>query len=1016
MGYLRSLFTLTLILLGLNLYGESKKSKLEYKVPEQTWNESFGNHRAVIEIKKPAEAVILDYKWRRHDEAIDNTRFLIINAQNGDTIKNIRRLKVNKEECLIQFGPVSQSGKYYFYYLPYPVQYESGFTRGGYYAPENEPDKEWENKISSLKKIEKAKILSVESRTPFDSFYPMEIPATKNEEQDYIKSNWEKFYLFAEDRSNPIRMRDAIPVKWLDYVQGHQFSGTAAPNEYYTFQVGVWSPRANIDHLSYSVTPLRGTSGTINPSDITCFNLQGVDPYGNHFTKTVDVKKGTVQPLWFGIDIPENQPAGKYTGILTISDSSGTSFSIPLSINIEGKKLEDRGDSNPKMMTRLRWLNSTLGIADTPISPYTPVKVEGDTLFCLNREVIIDPSTGLPSQIVSFDHNILASPIRFLITLNDNRTLDIKGEFEIKEKTEGHIKIGLSASDQLLDLVMDAIFDFDGRMDYKIILMAKESLSISDIRLELPVRPEIASYFMGIGLPGQDMPQSYDGTWKNPEKTVNHVGVSLPTSEQKQWLWPFDSYWIGNAFAGLHMELRGSDYTGPLLNVYRPKFPVSWDNDGKGGFSIRTSPEEVTVTAYSGSRNLDAGQSLNFEFAFIITPVKEINMPAQFTDRYYHNGDRPMPSQEELDKGVKIVNVHHGTRVNPFINYPFLTPDSLRAFTDTLHSKGSKVKVYYTLRELSDALPELWAIRSLGNEVFRSGDGGGYNWLREHLVNDYKPQWYVHFNGENPSDVSADAAILISETDSRWYNYYIEGLAWMIRNLDIDGIYLDDVSFDRRILKRMRRAMEEVKPGTIIDLHSNTGFSIGAANQYAEFFPYIDKLWFGESFLYDKMTPANWLVESSGIPFGLTGDMLYRGGNPWLGMQYGMTVRYPWYTEGVNCDPTEIWKIWDDFGIDNSQMIGFWEENVPVTASDQDVKVTVYKKDDGKLLLSMGNYTDENKNVNLIFNWEDLGLNPEEVKLIAPFIKDFQSNQEFSLDEEIQIEPRKGWLLYVEKL
>ena len=28
----------------------------------------------------------------------------------------------------------------------------------------------------------------------------------------------------------------------------------------------------------------------------------------------------------------------------------------------------------------------------------------------------------------------------------------------------------------------------------------------------------------------------------------------------------------------------------------------------------------------------------------------------------------------------------------------------------------------------------------------------------------------------------------------------------MVENMDIDGIYLDDVSYDRRILKRMRRA------------------------------------------------------------------------------------------------------------------------------------------------------------------------------------------------------------------
>jgi hypothetical protein len=81
--------------------------------------------------------------------------------------------------------------------------------------------------------------------------------------------------------------------------------------------------------------------------------------------------------------------------------------------------------------------------------------------------------------------------------------------------------------------------------------------------------------------------------------------------------------------------------------------------------------------------------------------------------------------------------------------------------------------------------------------------------------------------------------------------------------------------------------MEEEKPGCIIDLHSNTGFSKGPAKQYAEYFPFVDKLWFGESFQYNEMSYGNWLVEVSGIPFGLMGDMLHGGGNSWLGMVFG---------------------------------------------------------------------------------------------------------------------------------
>ena len=107
--------------------------------------------------------------------------------------------------------------------------------------------------------------------------------------------------------------------------------------------------------------------------------------------------------------------------------------------------------------------------------------------------------------------------------------------------------------------------------------------------------------------------------------------------------------------------------------------------------------------------------------------------------------------------------------------------------------------------------------------------------------------------------------------------------------------------------------MENEKPGCIIDLHSNTGFSKGPVKQYAEFFPYVDKIWFGESFRYNEMPADNWLVEVSGIPFGLMGDMLHGGGNQWLGMVFGMTLRLPWLTEGVVSDPRLVWKIWDEF-------------------------------------------------------------------------------------------------------
>ena len=61
----------------------------------------------------------------------------------------------------------------------------------------------------------------------------------------------------------------------------------------------------------------------------------------------------------------------------------------------------------------------------------------------------------------------------------------------------------------------------------------------------------------------------------------------------------------------------------------------------------------------------------------------------------------------------------------------------MKAYIDEAHSKGMKVKIYYTVRELSNRALEIFALRSLGDEILSYGPGGGFSWLQEHLVSDY---------------------------------------------------------------------------------------------------------------------------------------------------------------------------------------------------------------------------------------------------------------------------------------
>ena len=427
-----------------------------------------------------------------------------------------------------------------------------------------------------------------------------------------------------------------------------------------------------------------------------------------------------------------------------------------------------------------------------------------------------------------------------------------------------------------------------------------------------------------------------------------------------------DSAWLGDVNAGLQFTLKDDRYSRPLnTNFYHSKplvMPASWANDGRGGCRIAEQGDAALVQCFSGARVMQKDEVQRYDFRLLLTPFHTLDTKAQFTTRFFH---AYKPIAEAAATGANTLNIHHANEINPYINYPFLRPAQMKAYIDEAHARGLKVKIYYTVRELSNRAPELFALRSLGDEVLSKGPGGGFSWLQEHLGSDYIAAWFV-------PDLK-DAAV-INTGVSRWHNYYVEGLAWLAKNVGIDGLYIDDVAFDRTTMKRVRKVLDRGRPGALIDLHSANQFNVrdgfaSSANLYLEHFPYIDRLWFGEYFDYDS-APDYWLVEMSGIPFGLMGEMLQDGGNPWRGMVYGMTGRLPWAG-----DPRPLWKAWDEFGIADSRMIGFWVDGRPVKADRADVLATSYVRN-GRTMVALASWAKERVDVRLAIDWKALGLDP----------------------------------------
>ena len=944
-----------------------------YGVAKEPWEAGLGNHRAVVHVEQKAEAVVVKIPWRRRDRDPERKQILIVDAASGQGITNVARLHLDRFEGTLAFQPQTAPGDYFVYYLPFTPQ--AGF--GSYdrdYLRHQETKSEWKDRLpQNTDALSRATVVRLEARTDFDSFYPMEVVATPDETKALLDRSAELYRVFPEDRRFPIHMTDELPMRWVKSGPSSEFRGEAQRNEFYVFQIGVWAARTNLAGLEVEF------KGEI-AEWLNCFNTGGTNWDGKAFHKTINVPEGKVQALWIGVDVPRGAKPGEHRATVTIRPTNAPPARVQVVLRVLADELADRGDSEPWRLARLRWLDSTLGIDDKPTAAYSPLTVSAHSVSGSGFRVAFGESPSrvcqMPSELSWGGREILAGKVGLFVDGDDHSRRGSRSTLLGTSPAGGAGRARAISENRYRDFLVNstATVDFDGTLSFVTHLSAIRDFKTTNVRLEIPLRPEVATYFMGIGLPACKTPTNYTWHWKGP----------------------YNSFWIGNTHAGLHVKLLGSTYEGPMQNLYRPKPAPSWFNGGQGGITITNGPKgEVLVQVFTGPFELKKGEERTFSFALLVTPVKPLDPATHFRERYWH-------STHDIPADVNVINVHHASAPNPFINYPFLAVDNLREFCRTNQAAGRKVKIYYTVRELTSRLPELWALRSLGDEALAGGRGGGYPWLREHMGKGYTTAWYTEVEGG-----VVDAAILTSGA-SRLYNFYVEGINWLARNVPIDGLYLDDVAYDGTILKRVRKVLDRARPGCLIDLHSNTGFSIGPANQYTEFFPYVNRLWFGEGFNYDAMSPVQWLVECSGIPFGLMGDMLEGGGNRWRGMLFGMTARLPWAAS----EPRPVWKVWDEFGIGDSRMVGWWEKECPVRTGREDVLATAYVKP-GKTLVALASWAPEKADVRLQFDWKALGLDPGKARLVAPEIKDFQPAKEWRLDESITVEPKRGWLIYV---
>jgi hypothetical protein len=826
-----------------------------------------------------------------------------------------------------------------------------------------------------------------------------------------LKADWT---LFTEDRAHSIRRTTGLPSRWLNNLPGHtqSFTGTVQPGEFYVFQVGVFAAKAGTGKLAVQFENLPGAR---------CFNLGGTNFLGQPFTKTVQVDKGSLQALWVGMDVPKNA-AGVILGRVVVT-AGGVSQAIAVRLEVSGPVLDDHGDRDAWRLSRLRWLDSTIGLDDDVVTqPFTPIRRDGQALNVLGRELLLSDA-GLPQQIRSFfngdntriesrpQRELLDAPFHLVVETDAGPVKLEPGKVTFQRELKGAVTWEAVARGAGMQLTLQGRLEYDGFSDFRCRLTSAAPMRVKDIRLELNVAPGADTYFMGLGKAGGRCPESLDWKWN---ANVNQ-----------------DGFWMGAVNGGFKLQLYGANWRAPLINAYyhfrELAVPESW---GSGGIRLAKSAAGTRVAAYTGPRELASGQALDLNFKLFLTPFKPLNTDQQWALRYLHktqgvNDEDYRDLKRVQAMGANVINIHHNKEQNPTINYPYfdLSMPLLRQCVADAHAHGIKAKIYYTTREITGNLPELFAFWSLNGEIICPSPGkdgrnahpvtnpkGPHPWLIEHLGDTgYIPAWREVIGGRYQN--MPDLAVLTTP-DSRLDNFYNEGLAFTLRETGFDGIYIDDTSLGRKGLQRAHRVFEAAGKPLLADMHSWSHMNGHAgmtpsAYLFLQNFPYYHRIWFGEGFNC-SMPPDEMLVQQSGIPFGLMSEML-DGPNPWHGLVFGETTRLGW-----SGDPRPIWKLWDDFSMAGCQMHGWWNPNCPVKTGSSNVLATVYQQP-GRSLIAIASWSAAKTNVILTLDWKALGLDPAKTTLRAPAIKNLQTESVFAAESSLPVEPGRGWWLVAEE-
>ena len=594
---------------------------------------------------------------------------------------------------------------------------------------------------------------------------------------------------------------------------------------------------------------------------------------------------------------------------------------------------------------------AALGRADTVLEPFDPLEVDGNTISVAERTYTLGRG-GLLEGAVARSEQLLAAPVRLIATTENGPVEITHGGVELQRLRETEAVGVATMLGKGMSVTGEVTARYDGTLWTELSVLTTDDMPLTGLRIEVPLRPEVAKYFAWCA------PQWVD------ERRWGYG--ALPAGEGEVWSREFmPSIWIGDTDRGMGWYAESDE---------------GWDLAEDGMLTIERR-EDATVLVMNVIREpREVTEPLKLAFGLQATPVRALAddwrsnqwVPSADISRFFLGlSDRPFEGRDLGDQEprgkVCYLYTHHKYFTNTLPQDPaefremierakgydlYTTPYTEARFLP--EDRGD----YLLHREEMPILPYVrassYGLHSAVGCCTNGPFGDWLVWYVKHMIDEYGTNG-VYFDELQPMPCMNEAhgCGYVGADGTRHPTYPMRA-------------YLET-------MRRVRQVFEETGEPYWITYHISAGRT-GPMPTFGDCLLMAEERYHAvaENPDYTENTTSDeWLASFAPKAWGIPPVVIpqFKMNSEWMKdpalAQTLMAAVVP--------HDVMVWPVFSDtetimayrtrlmeFGIGepDTRFIGYWELDAPVLCDDERVKCSAYVRPNG-VMLCIGNWSDE---------------------------------------------------------